>query len=57
MKDLSVIIPVYNEEGNIQLLYDRLKKIVARLGVDAEFIFVNDCSRDNTIGLIRHLSK
>lgn len=53
---LSVIIPIYNEENNISLLYKRLKAVMADLGLNYEFIFVNDGSRDNSIFLIRELS-
>lgn len=57
MKDLSIIIPIYNEEGNIQVLFDRLSQVVKRMGADAEYIFVNDGSRDRSIELIRDLAR
>lgn len=55
--DISVIIPVYNEEKNIQNLYDRLSQVMQNLGVTYELIFVNDGSKDASIGLIKVLSK
>ena len=55
--DISVIIPVYNEEKNIQNLYHRLSKVLHCLGVSYELIFVNDGSKDASIGLIKVLSK
>ena len=55
--DISVIIPVYNEEKNIQNLYDRLSQVMQKLGVTYELIFVNDGSNDASIGLIKVLSK
>ena len=55
--DISVIIPVYNEEKNIQTLYDRLSQVMQNLGVTYELIFVNDGSKDASIGLIKVLSK
>lgn len=55
--DISVIIPVYNEEKNIQNLYDRLSQVMQDLGVTYELIFVNDGSSDASIGLIKVLSK
>ena len=55
--DISVIIPVFNEEKNIQNLYDRLSGVMKKLGVSYELIFVNDGSRDASIGLIKVLSK
>jgi glycosyltransferase involved in cell wall biosynthesis len=42
---ISVIVPVYNEEANVAELYQRLARV---LGSDAEFIFVDDGSRDGT---------
>ncbi len=44
--NLSVIIPVYNEEEGLQALFDRLYPALDRLGVMYEVIFVNDGSRD-----------
>ena len=53
MKDflLSVIIPVFNEEGNIGPLLDRLLPIVDRY--NHEIIFVNDGSRDSTVADVK----
>ncbi len=55
--DLSVIIPVYNEEKNLPIIYDRLLKVVAGLGVSYEFIFINDGSLDDSFTIIKSLSK
>jgi glycosyltransferase involved in cell wall biosynthesis len=55
--DISVIIPVFNEEKNIQNLYDRLSQVMQNLSVTYELIFVNDGSQDASIGLIKVLSK
>lgn len=55
MKDLSIIIPVYNEEANVQILYDRLTKVVEQLELSYEFIFINDGSQDKTIYLVKAL--
>ncbi len=49
---LSVIIPVFNEEGNIDPLLDKLVPIVS--SYDYEIIFVNDGSKDNTTHEIKH---
>ncbi|WP_194765857.1 glycosyltransferase family 2 protein [Tamlana sp. I1] len=48
-KKLSVIIPIYNESGIIDLLYERLVNSVTKITNDYEFIFVNDCSKDDSI--------
>ena len=55
--DISVIIPVFNEEKNIQNLYVRLSQVMQDLNVSYELIFVNDGSKDASIGLIKVLSK
>lgn len=55
--DYSIIIPIYNEEENIQLLHDRLHKVMAQLSDSFEFIFVNDGSKDKSIQLIQNLSQ
>ncbi|MBL0103112.1 MAG: glycosyltransferase family 2 protein [Bacteroidetes bacterium] len=56
MRDLSVIIPIYNEEENISMLFSRLNSVVEKLGVDTEFIFINDGSRDHSLELILQLA-
>lgn len=54
---LSVIVPCYNEEANVQRLYDRLSAVMAALAKPYELIFVNDGSRDRTMELIRALAE
>jgi dolichol-phosphate mannosyltransferase len=54
--DLSVIIPIYNEEANIPTLYQRLRGVIDPLGLRCEYIFVNDGSRDNSLALIHELA-
>jgi dolichol-phosphate mannosyltransferase len=55
-KKLSVIIPIYNEEGNIPALFERLNSVVSKMEVEKEFLFVNDGSRDTSIALIKALA-
>ncbi len=50
----SLIIPIYNEEDNIPLLYQRVKAVMDDLG-HCELIFINDGSRDSSLTLIRAL--
>lgn len=52
----SVVIPVYNEEANIGILYNRMTGVMAGLSSDFELIFINDGSRDNTLPLVRELA-
>src|SRR3982751_1422655 len=46
--DLSVVIPVYNEEKSLPLLFDRLFPALDKLGKSYEVIFVNDGSKDKS---------
>lgn len=55
--ELSVIIPIYNEEANIHSLYHRLKKVINGLNVSHQFLFVNDGSYDSSFELIKGLSQ
>ncbi|MGE0374278.1 MAG: glycosyltransferase family 2 protein [Planctomycetaceae bacterium] len=52
---LSIVIPVYNEEGNVGALYQELKRILSDLFCDVEIIFVDDGSSDRTVDLILQL--
>ncbi len=53
--NLSVIVPVYNEELNLPELYSRLKSVCTKLKLSYELIFVNDGSRDGSIQVIEEL--
>ncbi|CAN5334748.1 glycosyltransferase [soil metagenome] len=46
--EISVVIPVYNEEAGLAKLFDRLYPALDKLGNPYEIVFVNDGSRDNT---------
>jgi len=50
---LSVVIPVYNEEAGLPALFARLYPALDALGVRYEVIFVNDGSRDRSAALLR----
>ena len=51
--ELSVVVPVYNEEAGLQHLYDRLYPALDQLNTAYEVIFVNDGSRDRSAALLR----
>lgn len=57
MPQLSVIIPIYNEEGNIPTLVDRLKGVVDSMGLSYEFIFINDGSKDRSLEMIKQYAE
>ena len=50
---LSVVIPVYNEEQSLPLLLTRLYPALDALGVAYEVLFVNDGSTDRSAALLR----
>ncbi|MGB6368373.1 MAG: glycosyltransferase, partial [Thermoanaerobaculia bacterium] len=54
--DLSVVIPVYNEEANVEPLYVELTAALADLGIAYEMIFVEDGSTDSTLDGLRSIS-
>lgn len=54
---LSIIIPIYNEEGNISELYDRITRVLNKITNDYELIFVNDGSKDASLIRLIELSK
>ncbi|GAC1502475.1 MAG: glycosyltransferase family 2 protein [Candidatus Saccharimonadales bacterium] len=45
---ISVIIPIYNEQGNVSVIYERLTATLKKINYHYELIFVNDGSTDNT---------
>ena len=47
--DLSVVVPLYNEEGNVKELHRRIKEACEKLGKSYEIIFVDDGSSDGTV--------
>src|SRR5207237_3881523 len=51
--DLSVVIPVYNEEEGLPTLFARLYPALDALKLGYEVIFVNDGSRDRSAALLR----
>jgi len=54
---LSIVVPVYNEEQNIPILYDRVKAIIRPLAADYEFIFVDDGSEDASVPVVLNLRR
>jgi undecaprenyl-phosphate 4-deoxy-4-formamido-L-arabinose transferase len=50
--EISIIIPVYNEEAGLQALFDRLYPALDALGTSYEIIFINDGSRDRSAAIL-----
>jgi len=56
MKKISVIIPAYNEEESLPMLYERMNKLMNSMEqYDFEILFVNDGSKDRTIEIIKEM--
>lgn len=53
---LSVIVPVYNEEGNLALLAERLDHTLAGCATPYELIFVDDGSSDTSLSIMKALA-
>lgn len=51
-KHISIVIPLLNEDGNVQVLYDTLLPVVEKISGDYEIIFVDDGSKDKSFELI-----
>jgi glycosyltransferase involved in cell wall biosynthesis len=58
MKKVSFVIPCYNEEKNILLIYNAVRKIINKIKkYNYEFIFVDNASTDNTLQILRNLAQ
>ena len=56
MKKVTVLIPCYNEEASLPLMYEALCKLAASsTNYEWEFLFINDGSRDRTLQIIKGL--
>jgi len=54
--DISVVIPLFNEEESIVPLYDQLLPVLSRLGKTFEIIFINDGSSDGSQDVLSRLA-
>jgi glycosyltransferase involved in cell wall biosynthesis len=55
--DLSIVVPLYNEEDNVQRLVERVAAAVKPLKMRWELVAVDDGSRDNTVTLLKKLAR
>ena len=56
-RKLSIVIPLYNEEENVEELYRRLKEVLESLPYQYEIIFVDDGSGDKTVEKLEEIAK
>ena len=55
MSKISIVFPVYNEEGNLELLYHQVKEALNSVNCDYEMIFVDNGSTDYSLNIIKEL--
>jgi glycosyltransferase involved in cell wall biosynthesis len=55
-KLISIVTPCYNEEANIDELYQRIVEVMSRLDYDYEHIFIDNCSTDSSMPKLRALA-
>lgn len=55
--DLSIVVPLFNEEGNVNELYQELNTVLQKENLSYEILFVNDGSTDRTEELVQEISK
>ncbi|MFG0334659.1 MAG: glycosyltransferase family 2 protein [Maioricimonas sp. JB049] len=53
--EVSIVVPVFNEEGNIRPMYHAIREQMAGLDMNFELIFVDDGSSDNSMAILREL--
>jgi glycosyltransferase involved in cell wall biosynthesis len=56
MMDLSIVVPVYNEEDNLRLLYQALCDAISPLPIEWEVILVDDGSKDSSLQVMEDLA-
>ena len=54
---LSIVVPVYNEEENVRLLFEKIQAVCETIGEAYEVLFVDDGSHDETFAVLSELSK
>ncbi len=56
-KLISIIVPVYNEEKNIPLFYEKIQAVLNSLNYECELVFINDGSRDKSLIELEKISR
>ena len=52
---ISIVVPAYNEEKAIPLFFNEIEKVSQKIGLEFEYIFVTDGSKDNTLQVLKSL--
>lgn len=54
--ELSVVVPVFDEEENLRPLDAEIREVLRTLGRPAEIVYVDDCSRDRSLAVLKELA-
>ena len=54
--EISIFLPVFNEEPNLRPLHEKLNQSLAQLGRTAEIIYVDDGSSDGSLNVLREIA-
>ena len=54
--DLSIVVPVYNEEENLPLLWPEIREVLDPTGLRYEIVFVDDGSSDGSFAVLEELA-
>ena len=58
MKTISITTPCFNEENNVEEVYNRVREAMARVGrYSYEHIFIDNSSRDNTVAILKRIAQ
>ncbi|MGD9201028.1 MAG: glycosyltransferase family 2 protein [Chitinispirillia bacterium] len=57
LKRISMVIPVYNEEGSLPSLSEKIIEVLSTLKAPYEILFIDDGSTDNSLSIIKNLRK
>jgi glycosyltransferase involved in cell wall biosynthesis len=55
--ELSIVVPLYNEEDSLRPLYEAITRAVVPLGISFEIVFVDDGSRDATVSIADEIAR
>ena len=57
MTDLTVVVPVFNEEESLRTLYGEIDEVVRSLGLNLELVMIDDGSTDSSWSIIAELAQ
>ena len=58
MTTISILTPCYNEEDNVEELYNRVRIAMLKVGrYPYEHIFIDNSSRDNTVAILKQIAR